>query len=282
MNRDANSPGQGSTPRNGCASPSSSHVSFPGTAPDGQVKSAGRVLDILEWFAEHQRPATIQALASALVFPHSSATALLNSLRARGYLDYDGDHRTFVPNARLLRLTNWLGEEPTQMGRILRLLEDVREAVGEAVFLATREGGEVRYDQVLLSPAPLQMVIQPGTRRPLHRTATGIVLLGALPMAERIAALTRSIANEPEDEQSDRMVSALRASEQARRTGWYESGGSMSAGLSVIAARMGQLRGLGDLSIGIGGPVERVADKRDAILTLLEKVTGNTLVRPLP
>lgn len=247
---------------------------------DGQVKSASRVLDILEWFAEHQRPATIQALASALQYPHSSATALLNSLRARGYLDYDSSAKTFVPNARLLGLTSWLNGEPARMGRLLRLLEELRAAVGEAVFLASREAGEVRYDQVILSPAPLQMIIQPGARRPLHRTATGIVLLAALPTVERVAALTLSIAAVSENEQNEHMVRALMAAEQARRIGWHESRGSMSAGLSVIATMMGKLPGLGDLAVGVGGPTERIAAKRETILAVLERVTGTALTRP--
>ena len=245
---------------------------------EGQVKSAGRVLDILEWFARARRPATIQALASALDLPHSSATALLNSLKRRGYLDHDPVARTFVPNAGLLALTGWLAADDTPMGRMLAAMASVRDAAQEGVLLASLDGDRVRYDQVLLSPAPLQMALEPGLRVPVHRTAAGIVLLGTMAPTRCLGTVARSVAADADGERFpvDVVLDAVAA---ARARGWHESRGSMSRGLSVVATLAGELPGLGPVAIGVGGPTERIADKRDAILVLLERATGHALAR---
>lgn len=240
------------------------------------MKSAARVIDILEWFAEHRRPATIATIAAALDLPHSSATALLNSLRVRGYFDYEPTTRTFVPNSGLLVLTAWLAQGQTPMARILATLATVRDSAAEGVLLASLDGSRVRYDQVLLSPAPLQMMLQPGMRVPVHRTAAGIVLLAGLPPSEREAIIARSLAADTESERFP-IGDVLEATALAERCGWHESRGSMSRGLSVIATRAGEIPGLGPVAIGVGGPIERIADKRETIIALLERATGRRL-----
>jgi DNA-binding MarR family transcriptional regulator len=44
------------------------------------VKSARRVLEIFEYFASHQAPATVSEIADALGYPRSSTSVLVRSL----------------------------------------------------------------------------------------------------------------------------------------------------------------------------------------------------------
>jgi predicted transcriptional regulator len=59
------------------------------------VKSARRVLEILEFFAQGRREATVMEVADALAYPQSSTTALLSSLATLGYLRQDVARRTY-------------------------------------------------------------------------------------------------------------------------------------------------------------------------------------------
>ena len=104
-------------------------------------------------------------------------------------------------------------------------------------------------------------------------------MLAAMPMSERMATLTLSVESETEAMQSAQIIETLGLAETARRTGWHESRGRMSAGLSVIAAMYGGAPGLGELALGIGGPTERIAAERNRILDLLERATGKPLAR---
>src|SRR3546814_16050692 len=60
------------------------------------VKSAGRVLEILEYFDDLQRQSTVMEIADALGYPQSSTSALLRSLVGMGYLNYDAHARTYI------------------------------------------------------------------------------------------------------------------------------------------------------------------------------------------
>jgi hypothetical protein len=68
----------------------------------GSVKSAGRVLRILEFFDEIQREARgagrgsrVAEIAESLSIPQSSTSILLNCLVDLGYMDYLPESRSF-------------------------------------------------------------------------------------------------------------------------------------------------------------------------------------------
>jgi hypothetical protein len=64
----------------------------------GTVKSAGRVLQIFEFFDEIQREARVAEIAERLAFPQSSTSILLKCLVDLGYLDYLPEARSFLPS----------------------------------------------------------------------------------------------------------------------------------------------------------------------------------------
>ena len=53
------------------------------------VKSAQRVLDILEFFAEWRQPASVNEISQSLGYLQSSTSVLLESLKESGYFDHD-------------------------------------------------------------------------------------------------------------------------------------------------------------------------------------------------
>src|SRR3954467_12300537 len=78
------------------------------------VKSAGRVLQVLEFFDEVQREARVQEIAERLSFPQSSTSVLLKCLVQLGYLDYDANSRSFLPSPRVALLGTWLDKGPVR------------------------------------------------------------------------------------------------------------------------------------------------------------------------
>ena len=75
------------------------------------VKSAQRVLEVLEYFAATRDPATVAEVSRQLAFPQSSTSMLLSSLETLGYLTYDADDRTFRPTVRVMLLGSWIQDE---------------------------------------------------------------------------------------------------------------------------------------------------------------------------
>lgn len=58
-------------------------------ADTSNVKSATRVLELLEFFAEHRIPMSTADVVNVLGYPQSSTTVLLQTLTRLRYLEYD-------------------------------------------------------------------------------------------------------------------------------------------------------------------------------------------------
>ncbi|MDR3474288.1 MAG: helix-turn-helix domain-containing protein [Devosia sp.] len=162
------------------------------------VKSVGRTLALLELFDELKRPATVMEIARALGCPQSSTSALLHSMVALGYCEFNPASRTYIPTARVALLGMWLEASLLHNGAVLRLLNDVNEQTGEHVLLAVRHGLEVRYIYTLAARHPDRPHIRTGTIRRLGRSGAGNLFLATQP-DNQIATLVRRINAEETD-----------------------------------------------------------------------------------
>ncbi|MEZ5640799.1 MAG: helix-turn-helix domain-containing protein [Burkholderiaceae bacterium] len=97
------------------------------------VKSAQRVLELLEYFAEERRPAAVGEIAQTLGWPQSSTSVLLKCLSEAGYFDQDARRGMYVPNVRLALATAWIQEHLYSDSNLLRLLEQVKDRSGHTV-----------------------------------------------------------------------------------------------------------------------------------------------------
>lgn len=152
------------------------------------VKSAARVLDLLEEFALTTEPLGVSEVARRIGIPKSSAQGLLTTLSIRGYLDKAGTGYVLPAG---LRGTAWVGGRLAKLTRAAQpVMRRVADATGESAFLGVLtpermiryvikevSANEVRYD------APLAHL------RPAHCTSIGLVILAFLPQAEGDALL---------------------------------------------------------------------------------------------
>ncbi len=113
------------------------------------VKSAGRVLEILEYFDDVQRPLAVMEISQALRFPQSSTSALLRSLAALGYLSYNRYARTYLPSSRVALLGSWIGSQFIAEGAIISMMRELNEKTGDTIVLAVRNGLYVQYIHVI-------------------------------------------------------------------------------------------------------------------------------------
>ena len=98
---------------------------------EGVVKSAGRVLEIFEFFAHRHGPATVSEVAGTLGFPLSSTSVLLKSLLALGYLEYEPRAREYQPTIRFAVLGTWIFERLfADEEEIPRLMDELQAETG--------------------------------------------------------------------------------------------------------------------------------------------------------
>ena len=186
------------------------------TAP---VKSAQRVLELLEFFAEERRPATVGVIAQVLGWPQSSTSVLLKGLAETGYFDHDAGTGLYAPNVRILLATAWLQEHIYSEHNLLRLMEGVLERTGHTVMIGTRRGVHVRYLHVLQATREGRFVAKTGLLRPLFRSAAGKVLLTTLTDREVAVLLRKANALEVDLAHRLEFADVRREIEEVRRRG---------------------------------------------------------------
>jgi DNA-binding IclR family transcriptional regulator len=232
------------------------------------VKSALRVLELLEFFAEWRRPASVKEIAQSLAIPQSSTSVLLKSLKESGYFDHDPRTGMYAPNVRLSLATGWIEEQLYSEQSLLRMMERVLAETGHTVMIGTRQGVHVRYLHVLQATRAGSFQSKSGLLRPLFRSATGKMLLTTLPERD-IGRLLRQ-ANAQEHDASLR-VDIEQAVTERRRA--LVDGYAISLGTSVpgAAALAVLLPGSEPMTLSVGGPLEEVEREQQSLLETLQR-----------
>jgi DNA-binding IclR family transcriptional regulator len=236
------------------------------------VKSADRVFQLLELFESERRPLRIAEMVDHLNLPQSSVSMLVKTLVDSGYMDFNPESREYCPSVRIGFLCNWVKHLPGRGDSISDPLFNLVRTTGETVLLGRIDGFHLQYALVLPSRQELRFSPSSGTRRPLHLTAVGIMLMSAL-SDERIDLLLRrynaEVASEPE--RAD-IGATLREVATARAQGFYESANLATPGVGVISKLIPTpLRGQ-QLAVGIGAPLKRLRQRRRQLLDQLEQV----------
>jgi len=148
-----------------------------------------KLFELLEVLAREGRPLTLAEAVAASGWPKPTVHRLLAQLEAGELLQREPDGRRYAPAARLLRLAEAALAGSTQQGERHAVLRQLVADVGESCNYTALSGAEVVYLDRIESAFPLQLNLRPGTRVPVHCSASGKLLLAQLPAAQRNALL---------------------------------------------------------------------------------------------
>jgi DNA-binding IclR family transcriptional regulator len=236
------------------------------------VKSAKRVIEIFEYFAHRQTPATLMDVARALSAPVSSTSALLNSLCQLGYVDYDRRERTFVPTLRAALLGIWINDMFISDGTILSLMHDLREKTSETVAIGTQSGLHVQYIHVM--PSLLRRAapqVASGRLRPLLRSAVGQVILSLKDNQEVQALAHRINAEEKDPANRVKPNELLKKVDACRREGFGYTEGATTPGSGIIAVLLPSPPHQPPMALGIGTTIPKLREQKANYLKMLRQ-----------
>lgn len=237
----------------------------------GNVKSAQRVFELLELFEAECRPLRVVEIVNRLDMPQSSISMLLKTLVARGYMEFDAATRTYCPSVRVSFLGDWVIRAPGQHEGIQDMMRLLSDETGETVLLGRQSGLFMQYASMIESQQALRLILPPGTIRPLHRSAIGIMLLSRLEDDQIGRLLRRYNAEFGEAYGVARIAETMRAVESAREHGYFESDSLSTPGSGVIATLLTTpVRGH-YLGVGVGGPVSRIHQRRPMLVAAVLK-----------
>jgi DNA-binding IclR family transcriptional regulator len=237
------------------------------------VKSAGRVLEILEFFDDLQRPATVMEVAVALDYPQSSTSALLRSLVATGYLNYDAQDRTYITSSRVALLGSWLNSPFFAEGTLISLMKELNEHTGDTIMLAIRNGLYVQYIHVIQATSPARLHMTLGTVRPLAASGAGYAILSTMSDAEVTRIVMRINAEADDGQPLIKLRELLAELAQIRARGYAFTCDMVTPGGGIMAVPLPRMAGQPLMVVGIGGISEIMRHREEELAgALLEQV----------
>lgn len=237
----------------------------------GSVKSAGRVLQILEFFDEIQREARVAEIADRLSFPQSSASVLLRCLVHLGYLDYLPDTRSFLPSVRVALLGTWLDKGPIRNGSLIRMLEELAEKTGDTVVVSARNGIYSQYIHVLQARKVMRFHVPSGSRRLLVWSATGFALLARASEKEIASLCHRTNAEAARGQARVDPSRVLEYVNSVRAAGYFFSRGLVTPGAGSIAMPLPDDIDLRErpLAVSVSGMLDDLSRRETEIVKLM-------------
>lgn len=157
------------------------------------VRSAARVLDLLEYFSEGQKTANLATVSATFNLPKSSALGLLRTLCVRGYLDKDDKGIYRLNDIFRAQGFSWGGARLTQLIAqakpvMAAMASDLEETVTLGVLTAE---AKIRLVHQALTSQAIRYEMAVSLHLPVHCTAMGRMFLALKGPQERDDLLTR-------------------------------------------------------------------------------------------
>lgn len=201
-------------------------------------------------------PISVQEIVQELNWPRSSAFNIVATLVDEGYLYQPTPRGGYSPTTRWMELAKKLTESQPLPNTIHNKLVELMEKTGETLFLATAEGSNLVFLDVIEPSADIRFAANVGQRLPIHITAAGRAILSQYTATERKAVLGR-INYQPYEKQ--KFLNAASVEEDivnSAKQGWYINMGLYAPGVAGIAVPFPYQNRR--LAISLGGPVNRV------------------------
>jgi DNA-binding IclR family transcriptional regulator len=234
------------------------------------VKSAVRVLEVLELFDRLQREASVGEVARELGYPVSSTSMLLANLLERGYLRHGADQRSYFPTPRVTVLGSWVEPLLQPQAEVMRMMAELGEATGETIILAAPTRDQAQYLHVVPATTTMRMHVGSGTMRPLVASGLGRVLLSTMPDSKVRQLVMRHNDGPLVEEQGRISLAALQrelSGIRARGHAVVLRGVTPGAGLVAMLLPL-ELSGL-PLAVGIGGWAREIRARQQEYVQLL-------------
>jgi DNA-binding IclR family transcriptional regulator len=223
------------------------------------VKQAANVLDLIEFFAEHRRPASLAEIAKHFEWPRSSTFNLLGTLAGRGFLYEPKARGSYYPSPLWSSLVLQIESGDPIPHQLHQLLAALVERTGETAVLAAATGAYAVFVDSVESPHAVRYTAKPGKMIPLHVTATGRALLSQMPPADRATVLKRATF---ERYTATTLMSVAAVEKEIKRSverGWFEGNAEFTTDLGGVALPLKMPHR--QFAILVAGPMFRLKDR---------------------
>ncbi|HZV94102.1 MAG TPA: IclR family transcriptional regulator [Caldimonas sp.] len=221
-----------------------------------------RLFALLEVIASKDQLFSLQALVEATGLPKPTLHRMLQQLEGANLLQREGDGRHYGTGVRLRRLAESLLMNDSHHGARHAVLRHLVEQIGESCNITTLSGSEVVYLDRVETAAPLRFYLHPGSRVPVHCSASGKVFLAQMTPAQR----RRLLAHAPLERCTpNTLTDAARLERELRRVardGFAIDDEEFLPGLVCLAVAVPARGRPSSLCVALQAPVMRLSTAR--------------------
>ena len=227
------------------------------TKTAGSIQVIERMMTLLDALAASPEPASLKHLASVTELHPSTAHRILAAMTASNFVERQ-DAGTYRLGIRLLELGNLVKSRINLREVALPFMQELHEAIGEAINLGARHGDEIVYIERTSSGRSLVRVVYlVGERAPLHLTSLGKLFLAAeTPQQVRDYAKRTGLPGK-----TPRSLTTLATLEKeldkVRRHGIAEDDEEAEIGLKCVAAPIHDEEGRIVAALSVSAPTDR-------------------------
>ena len=231
------------------------------------VKSATRVLDLLELFSTVVEPLGVTDVAKRLEWPKSSAQALLLTLVGRGYLTREAEGYTLPADLR----GGWVGGIRFRLlGVAAGAMKNMAHESGESAFVGMMTGaGKIQYLAKAVSSNEVRYDASLAHPRPLHCTSIGLVILAYMDEKQLARWLKPSLLVPVTPRTETDPAKIQRVLRHARENGYAEVRDANVEGASGVSAPIFGPGGEVIAGLNLGAPSSRYDANRDKLIRIV-------------
>jgi IclR family acetate operon transcriptional repressor len=226
-----------------------------------------RLFALLEVIASRDQLFSLQTLVEATGLPKPTLHRMLQQLEGAGLLQRESDGRHYSTAVRLRRLAEALLLNDSHHGARHAVLRHLVEEVGESCNITALSGNEVVYLDRVETPAPLRFYLHPGSRVPVHCSASGKVFLAQMSREQR----TRLLAHAPLERCTPGTLTDLdrleREIRRVQRDGYAMDDEEFLPGLLCLAVLVPGAGGArSNLCVAVQAPIMRISPAKAKLL----------------
>lgn len=146
--------------------------------------SALRAFAVLEHIASAEEPPTLEEITRGIGLPKPTVFRILRLLVDSGLAQREVHEKRYVVGPRTAALALDVQTRSSARRERHAILARLVETIGETCNFTMLDGGEVVYLDRVETTANVRLHMKPGSRVPVHCTASGKLLLSPLPTAQ--------------------------------------------------------------------------------------------------
>ncbi len=241
------------------------------TSLDGDTPTM-RLIALLEVIASKDQLFSLQALVEATGLPKPTLHRMLQQLESANLLQREGDGRHYSTGTRLRRLAENLLMNDSHHGARHAVLRHLVEQIGESCNITTLSGSEVVYLDRVETAAPLRFYLHPGSRVPVHCSASGKIFLAQMSREQRHRLLAHAPLERFTPNTLTDAAKLERELKRVQRDGFAMDDEEFLPGLLCLAVRVPAAGRPSNLCVAVQAPMLRLTPaKARALLPALQR-----------